>query len=96
MRPDQKGPQSFRLLTKSSLLAGTFDSLVHASQTAAGTDRNRDGKSRWAVPKDHLLRKIEAAIDFSFIHDRVAGLYCPDNGRPPLDLAHQTNTEKAQ
>ena len=33
----------------------------------------------------HLLRKIEAAIDFSFIHDRVAGLYCPDNGRPPLD-----------
>jgi transposase len=37
------------------------------------------------VPKDHLLRKIEAAIDFCFIHDRVAGLYCPDNGRPPLD-----------
>jgi transposase len=37
------------------------------------------------VPKDHLLRKIEAAVDFSFIHDRVAGLYCPDNGRPPLD-----------
>jgi transposase len=37
------------------------------------------------VPKDHLLRKIEAKIDFSFIHDRVAGLYCADNGRPPLD-----------
>jgi transposase len=37
------------------------------------------------VPKDHLLRKIEAVIDFSFIHERVAGLYCPDNGRPPLD-----------
>lgn len=37
------------------------------------------------VPKDHLLRKIDAAIDFSFIHDRVAGLYCPDNGRPALD-----------
>jgi transposase len=37
------------------------------------------------VPKDHLLRKIEAVIDFSFIHDRVAGLYCGDNGRPPLD-----------
>src|SRR3978361_1477791 len=37
------------------------------------------------VPKDHLLRKIEAVIDFSFIHDRVAGLYCPDNGRAPLD-----------
>jgi transposase len=37
------------------------------------------------VPKDHLLRKIEAVIDFSFIHGRVAGLYCADNGRPPLD-----------
>jgi transposase len=37
------------------------------------------------VPKDHLLRKIDAVIDFSFIHDRVAGLYSPDNGRPPLD-----------
>jgi transposase len=23
-------------------------------------------------------------IDFSFIHDRVAGFYCPDNGRLPL------------
>ncbi len=37
------------------------------------------------VPKDHLLRKIDAVIDFSFIHDRVADLYCADNGRPPLD-----------
>lgn len=37
------------------------------------------------VPKDHLLRRIDAVIDFSFIHDRVSGLYCPDNGRPPLD-----------
>lgn len=37
------------------------------------------------VPKDHLLRKIDQVLDFSFIHDRVAGLYCPDNGRPPLD-----------
>ncbi len=37
------------------------------------------------VPKDHLLRKIDAVIDFSFIHDRVAGLCCADNGRPALD-----------
>lgn len=37
------------------------------------------------VPSDHLLRKIDAVIDFSFIHDRVAGLYCADNGRPALD-----------
>ncbi|MCK7614988.1 IS1182 family transposase [Roseibium sediminicola] len=37
------------------------------------------------VPADHLLRKIDAVIDFSFIHDRVSDLYCADNGRPPLD-----------
>lgn len=37
------------------------------------------------VPADHLLRKIDAVIDFSFIHERVADLYCADNGRPPLD-----------
>lgn len=37
------------------------------------------------VPPDHLLRKIDAAIDFSFIHDLTAPLYCADNGRPPLD-----------
>lgn len=37
------------------------------------------------VPKDHLLRKIDRVIDFSFIHDLTAALYCADNGRPPLD-----------
>ncbi|MDQ6438341.1 IS1182 family transposase [Mesorhizobium sp. LHD-90] len=37
------------------------------------------------VPSDHLLRKIDRVIDFSFIHDLTAPLYCADNGRPPLD-----------
>lgn len=37
------------------------------------------------VPADHLLRKIEHSIDFSFIHELTAPLYCADNGRPPLD-----------
>ena len=37
------------------------------------------------VPRDHLLRKIDGVIDFSFIRDLVADLYCPDNGRPALD-----------
>jgi hypothetical protein len=37
------------------------------------------------VPKDHLLCKIDALINLSFILDRVDGLYCADNGRPPLD-----------
>ena len=37
------------------------------------------------VPKDHLVRKIEAAIDWSFIYDLVKPLYCDDNGCPSLD-----------
>lgn len=37
------------------------------------------------VPKDHLLRKIDAAVDFNKIYDFVEELYCPDNGRPSID-----------
>jgi len=37
------------------------------------------------VPADHLLRKIGAVIDFTFIRERVVGLYCPGNNRPALD-----------
>lgn len=37
------------------------------------------------VPKDHLLRQIDAAIDFSFIYDKVEKYYSSDNGRPPID-----------
>ena len=36
------------------------------------------------VPADHLLRKVEAAIDFRFIRDLTEGLYCPDTSRPPI------------
>ncbi|WP_444810935.1 transposase, partial [Streptococcus canis] len=37
------------------------------------------------VPKDHLLRQIDQAIDFSFIYDLVKDNYCAANGRPSLD-----------
>ena len=37
------------------------------------------------VPADHLLRKIDAVVDFEFIRERVRHLYCDDNGRPALD-----------
>jgi len=37
------------------------------------------------VPEKHLLRKVDAAVDFSFIRERVKHLYCADNGRPALD-----------
>ena len=37
------------------------------------------------VPQDHLLRKIDAAIDFKKIYEFVEDLYCEDNGRPSID-----------
>lgn len=37
------------------------------------------------VPKDHLLRLIDRHIEFDFIRERTAHLYCADNGRPALD-----------
>ena len=37
------------------------------------------------MPKDHILRKIDSAIDFTRIYDFVEDLYCADNGRPSID-----------
>ena len=37
------------------------------------------------VPQDHFLRKVDAAVDFSFIHDMCKDLYCLDNGRPAIE-----------
>ena len=37
------------------------------------------------VPQDHLLRKIDTAIDFKKIYEFVEDLYCEDNGRPSVD-----------
>ena len=37
------------------------------------------------VPKDHILRMVDEAIDFDFIYDLVEDKYCLDNGRPSID-----------
>ena len=37
------------------------------------------------VPKNHLLRKIEKAVDFKKIYEITDELYCKDNGRPNVD-----------
>lgn len=37
------------------------------------------------VPQDHLLRKIDAAVDFSFIYDLVEDKYSTETGRPSID-----------
>ena len=33
----------------------------------------------------HFLRKIDRAVNFSFIYKQCAPLYCADNGHPALD-----------
>lgn len=37
------------------------------------------------VPQDHILRDIDAAIDFDFIYDLVEDLYSKNTGRPSID-----------
>ena len=37
------------------------------------------------IPPDHLLRKLAAAVDLSFVSETVSDCYCPDNGRPSWD-----------
>jgi len=37
------------------------------------------------IPKDHYLRRLNRALDLSFVHEVVAGKYCQDNGRPSVD-----------
>ena len=37
------------------------------------------------VPQEHLVRKLENAVDWSFIYELVEEKYSQDNGRPSLD-----------
>ena len=34
------------------------------------------------VPEDHILRRIDKYIDFSFINNLCRPYYCENNGRP--------------
>lgn len=37
------------------------------------------------VPRNHFLRKLEAALDLSFVYEETAHLYSRKYGRPPID-----------
>ncbi len=37
------------------------------------------------IPEDHLLRKIDKYIDFSFINEMCKPYYCENNGRPAIE-----------
>lgn len=53
------------------------------------TARNRDQIQLLSlddlVPQDHLVRKLEAALDWDFIYDMVEETYSDDMGRPSID-----------
>jgi len=54
------------------------------------TGQNRQRKMEFVLiddlmPKDHLLRKIDKYIDFSFINEICRPYYCEDNGRPAVE-----------
>ena len=40
------------------------------------------------TPEDHFLRQIVQIVDFESFRPVLATVYCPDDGRPPLDPAH--------
>ena len=44
------------------------------------------------VPKEHLLRKIDTAVDFTQLYEMVEPLYCEDNGRPSIEDTVFTST----
>ena len=37
------------------------------------------------VPENHFLRKLEKALDLSFVYEETAHLYSWKYGRPPID-----------
>lgn len=43
------------------------------------------GSLRDLIPDDHVLVRVDHVLDLSWLRDEVAGLYCPDDGRPSID-----------
>lgn len=63
--------------------------MVKVLMMSKNTDKKREQIQFFSmddmVPKNHLLRDIDKAINFSFIYDLVADKYSEDQGRPSLD-----------
>jgi transposase len=43
------------------------------------------GLLRQLIPDDHVLARVDAVLDLSWLRDEVADLYCLENGRPGID-----------
>jgi len=83
-------PPTIRIPVQSCIEQGFVIEFVEAVMKVIVKGReNRDQLEIFSiegfVPADHLLRKIDSAVDFSHIYDIVEDLYCADNGRPSID-----------
>ena len=43
------------------------------------------GPLRDLIPGDHILKRVDAVLDLSWLHEEVRDCYCQDNGRPSID-----------
>lgn len=43
------------------------------------------GSLRGLIPDDHVVVRIDPVLELGWLRAEVAGLYCPDNGRPGVD-----------
>ena len=43
------------------------------------------GSLEQLIPQDHILKRIDAVLDLSWLREAVADCYCADNGRPSID-----------
>ena len=43
------------------------------------------GSLRQLVPEDHVLARIDRALDLGWLREEAAKCYCADNGRPGID-----------
>lgn len=43
------------------------------------------GSLRQLIPDDHILVRVDAVLDLSWLRSEIADLYCADNGRPGID-----------
>ena len=43
------------------------------------------GPLRNLIPEDHILKRVDAVLDLSWLHEEVRDRYCQDNGRPSID-----------
>jgi hypothetical protein len=43
------------------------------------------GSMKDLIPDEHILKKIDAVLDLSWLRAEVEDLYCDHNGRPGID-----------